>query len=389
MRYMKNIFQYSIIFMLVLCLGFSLMMLGSAQEEEEEEEHIQAYPIYWDRNVDILTAQNLKVFNLKVQQFDKDEFVAMSNTILEKIEPDPKLRRFAKFENAVEFTDEMKYKLYNKDADGTADNSESFKGFFWQDKLDTTSFINLDTRNGDVIFQNQMQRFLLLPAIKLLSKQEAITKAKDFIKNVELMPADFEQNCELLATYGLFYQEGKDGQYGEKTQRAMTFHFGREIEGIPVEGPGSRIIIQLGHEGRILSLVKKWNDITPAFILKPVAMERTTIGKLNDREQFEYAIQPVAKLEFRKPGKLEMTFAQNPYLSESEVRQAVEELIRHYWESPTSVDVMDIELVYYDRSGEYIQPAYAVELKLHFEDGETMDVLYHVAALRNPPEPIR
>ncbi len=381
MKFMGKTFGYTLILVMVIGMAFSLMMLGSAQPEDEDGP-VQPYAITWNGGVKFQSADSLKVYDLKIKSFDKPKFVSMSDKILAKVEPNAQIRALANFNNALEFKNDMEYRLYKMDGAAQA-APEAFRGFFWQDKLDPTSFINFDARTGDILFQNQFKRFMSLPAVQLPDKIQAESLARSFIKDVELMPADFEANGKLLAAIGLFSQECKDGNYGLKIQKALTLHFGREIDGIPVEGPGSKMIVQLGNQGRVLTFIKKWNDIAPAFEIHPDALRRVQVSKLERSDVLEPAAGKVEKLEI-KPGR--EFVAKTPYLSEAELRAAVEAKIRGDWDTPLRAEERDVQLVYFDRSGQFIQPAYAVQVALDFENNESFNVLYHIAALHDPPE---
>ena len=53
----------------------------------------------------------------------------------------------------------------------------------------------------------------------------------------------------------------KDGKVVEY-DKLRTVHFGRQIDGIDVGGPGSKITVQLGANGELVSVNRRWVEVT-------------------------------------------------------------------------------------------------------------------------------
>jgi hypothetical protein len=357
--------------------------------------------ISWASDIDIPTAKDLKIHKLVSKSIDKDKFVQLSNRILERVEPNAQLRRFVNFNEVQEVTDKVTLRFMRSEGEEESNKeTRATKLLSWSSSEDPTSFILQDSRNGDLIFQNQMSRFTTMSNIDLPSKIGAISAAEGFIEDVGLLPGDFNTNGELLATTALFQQEFKDGAYGNERQLLFNLYYGREIDGIQVEGPGSRMFAQIGHDGRVVSFIKKWNDFSPLLKITPTTALQNLQGSAKGSPQFN---DPTSNNRFAATAGGGSGFAAGtrqtlrrytaptlkltPYFSEQEIKDKLIDEIETSMESAKLVEVKDVSLVYYDRSGEYIRPAYAIELKIHYEEGE-LDYLFHMAALRNPPEAV-
>ena len=48
----------------------------------------------------------------------------------------------------------------------------------------------------------------------------------------------------------------------ELFKKLVTVRFSRQLDGLPVEGPGSRIIVRMGSGGELAGLIRRWNEFT-------------------------------------------------------------------------------------------------------------------------------
>jgi hypothetical protein len=281
------------------------------------------------------------------------------------------------------------------------DETKSFaKRLAWVNKDDPSSFITQDSNSGALLFQNQLRRYSGLTKVQLPTQELAMSKATQFIESVGLMPLDFKTNGKLLHAGGLYAQDFNDGVAGEKSQKLVILNYGRELNGVAVQGPGSKMVVQLGDQGQIVSFTKAWNAVSFLSAAGSTKMFQPMPGPPPGGSQI--APQPGASqlpdttkaiekrgslIERRTFDASKLKLRTTEYLTDGEVRNQINQDILNDWNTANLVEVNSIDLVYYDGDRDYIQPVYAVALTIHWGE-DTLNFLYHVAALRNPPEAI-
>ncbi len=121
--------------------------------------------------------------------------------------------------------------------------------------------------------------------------------------------------------------------------------FQRVIEGVPVHGPGGKLVVYLDHQGQMTGLERIWRGIETVY-------------------------KPVEAL--KKPARIEAHLTR--FLTQREVAQA---------------DVEDVEFGYFEMgphaAQRYLQPAYVMRLRLPFSDEKShMRSAFVVEAATNP-----
>jgi len=363
-----RIFQISLLAITALLILGLAPRWGSAQGGGGPE-------VKWAADIKIPSAQDLGVQKLIAKPLAQKDFVALSNKIVNRVESNANLRKAVNLKVTKSFTNRLA----------------------WVDNVDPSNFITQDSNSGDLLFQNQLRRYVGMAKVQVPTQQEAMNKTMKFLEDVNLLPLDFKTNAKLVHAGGLFGQDFQDGVAGEKSQKLVILNYGRELNGIAVQGPGSKLIAQLGDQGQIVSIERKWNSIAPTlggsvkmYIPTPEPPAKGQLGSAPGTSQ----LPGTAKEIERRGGILErrtidtgMLKLRTEYLTDSEVKNQINKDILSDWNTANFVEVNSIDLVYYDRAGNFIQPAYAVALTIHWGE-DTLNFLYHVAALRNPPESI-
>lgn len=337
------------------------LILGVAPQSGTAQ-RIASPKIEWGKDISIETAKGLTSHRLINKPVERGEFFSFSNKVLKRITGK-----------------NIKIK----------EEHTGWSGDFhaWIDKGDPSSLMMQNAVNGNFSFSNRMTEFATMERVSLPGKEEAQEIALGFLKDLELLPSDFEKNGILLHVGGLFAQDFKDGNASKISQKLITLNYGRELNGIPIQGPGSKLIVQIGHQGEIVTLNKKWNPIMLKLeVLKPFK------PKLHLIDPGIIEIKPGGQTTpwapaFTMPlGAPEKT-KQAPHFTSDEVRNMINRTMPTIWTTVDRIVINDIKLVYYDRSGNFIQPAYAVEMTI-FTGEESFQYLRHFSALRNAPEPI-
>ena len=212
--------------------------------------------IKWDPNIRIKSPVGLTLYKLINQRVDVGKFVALSSKIDNYIEPDQKFRLSIRSEDVLTDEDEL----------------------VWVEKGDPSKFITQNIKNGHFFFQKEPIGYLNMREVDLPSKEVAMSKFKAFINEVGMMPSDFESNGNLFRTGGVCTQVYNDGVCEEKVKLSRALFYERQLNNLPVRGPGSKITCEFGDKGRIISFRHKWNAIvqetlttqpTPSRVVKP------------------------------------------------------------------------------------------------------------------------
>lgn len=129
-------------------------------------------------------------------------------------------------------------------------------------KKDPSAHFRIDKMTGDLSFNKGLQQYLGDGAITgLPTKDQAAELAKRHLTNLGLMP---EKQGEMVVRHigGLKQVDvTADGKATER-DRLVTVHFGRQIDGIDVGGPGSKIVVDLGANGELVGLTRRWMEAT-------------------------------------------------------------------------------------------------------------------------------
>jgi hypothetical protein len=236
-----------------------------------------------------------------------------------------------------------------------------------------------DAVNGNLFFSNRMTDFVSRSKVSLPSASEAERIAVDFLKEMAMLPDDFEKSAKLLHVGGMFSADLQSGRATGKVQKLITLHFGREINGVSVQGPGSKIIVEIGDGGNIVTFNKKWNPtMLKLELIQPISPIRPT-------ERIMPGIRPT---EGRTgTGKEDSKQASSAFYTPDEMKELIQKTLQSEWTTADLIKINNVKLVYYDRSGSFIQPAYAIEAVITVGE-EKFNYLHHISALRQPPEAI-
>jgi hypothetical protein len=347
--------------MLILAIALILSFIPAVGEAQRDE----GPKIVWGDDIKFEvpgTAAGISMPTLRLlnKPVERGEFTNTSNRIL---------RKLLKREN-VKITEDR----IGEDKEFTA----------WIDKEDPSSLIWQNNKNGNLFFSNQKTNFLHMTKVSLPEGERAMSLATSFMKDLAILPADFE-NAELLHVGGMFSQDLRDGKTTAKVQHLVSLQWGRVLNGFPVQGPGSKIVVELGNGGEVVSLSKKWNPVqTGPLMIRPELKIREPLHPEMKMEEGQRRIEEERKID---PGMLQIKPILSEYLNAEEVKKLILNELAEEHKTAELVEIHSVRLVYYDRSGNYIQPAYAVEMFV-MGKGFEFQYLYHVAALRNPPEPI-
>jgi hypothetical protein len=161
-----------------------------------------------------------------------------------------------------------------------------------QSKDVPTRYLRINTKTGDLSFNRGMDRYMkpgTTPGLPV--EGEAIDVAFGHLKALGLGPEDWSQ-LVVQAVGGLGMgvsdEKGRTRQY----EKLTAVHFARQIDGVDVGGPGSKIVVYLGSDGELVGLHRRWGELRDAYgiskrsVLKPAEIEQRAVEHLQ-KEWYE------------------------------------------------------------------------------------------------------
>ncbi len=219
---------------------------------------------------------------------------------------------------------------------------------------DPTAMLHIDTQTRTIVFNKGIGDISDHASTPALTTVEAAPQvAKSLLEELQLSP---ENADELRVEHVGGLNMGLEGADGETQvfEKVRTVRFGRELGGMKVIGPGSRIVVQLGQEGQMRGVVRRWNEVVSA----PIAPES------------KFSAEQIREM---------ITFRLAGAASEAQ-----------------GIEFQSAEVVLFDDGKGVIEPAIRVEVELTFEtefraeDGTTQQrevknpLDFFVPILRNP-----
>ena len=111
---------------------------------------------------------------------------------------------------------------------------------------------------GYLRFSNDAKLAIEKEAKNLLSEDEAVGKAKEFLRANGLLP---ENTFFAGVGYYEFREYDSEGKTITQGKSALSVGFGFKIEGMKVEGPGAKASVVFGEDGEIIGASKIWREI--------------------------------------------------------------------------------------------------------------------------------
>lgn len=204
--------------------------------------------------------------------------------------------------------------------------NESGSALYATLKEDPSAYFRMDTSTGDFSFSKGLADYEDLSDTKgLPGKDEAIDLALMHLERLGLMPKDGDQLVvQAVGGVGMSAQDEKG--VVRDFEKLTSVHFGRQIDGIEVGGPGSKIVVHLGHNGELVGLHKRWIELR--------AMEKVS------RESF---------------------------LKEGEVKERALKHLQTEWSKASKIATALPEPGYFDDGKGHIEPVYFVQAKIQHE----------------------
>jgi len=216
---------------------------------------------------------------------------------------------------------------------------------------DNSTHIELNVVNGEFRFERGLKRYLGEFVPKLPSTKEVGDLSLGFLKQNGLLPKNTAE-LKLAHIGGLRAQSLIDGKNaGPIIDKLITVTYTRLVDGLPVIGPGSKLVLQIGDRGEVVGLIRHWRELNVAN-----RKEISRADLIDENEAYDLAKRQILS-EFGKDAVFEVC-GKGP--------------------------------AYYDNSGGILQPVYIFETEVITIDDSVVPTKYLavIPLLRNSPEPL-
>ena len=220
---------------------------------------------------------------------------------------------------------------------------------YLDEKGDATRHFEYNADKGYLSFNKGISKQIMNNAAKLPDEKTSESLAKKFLTDNGLMPAKGDQ-LKLEHVGGIKRVSSKD----KKEYDVMkTVTYSRTIDGVPVVGEGSKIIVELGDKGEVMAVTRKWRETKSTGANKMAAPDLKS--------------QAEAESEFGK-------------------------IVASQFGPKATSRVNTISKLYLDSDGTYLQPVYlmAAKIKIKTPEGQEIerDFIQPVSMLKKAPEAV-
>jgi hypothetical protein len=214
--------------------------------------------------------------------------------------------------------------------------------------VNTTFEENLAT--GDLSFSRNFNRYIGNFVPRLPSEDEAVKYAYEFLQTNGLMPKN-PRELKVAHVGGLRTSTVLKGDKpGPIVDKLKSVTLSRELNGIPVIGSGSKILVNIGDKGEVVGAIRRWRELDKSTRLSAAEL-------ISEREAMEMAQKQIIS-EFGKGSR---------------------------------VEVMQTQLAYYDNNGKAIQPVFAIQTKIQLADRAlpAMEYVSVIPVMKSPVEDLK
>lgn len=216
---------------------------------------------------------------------------------------------------------------------------------------DDSTRLEHNLATGEFRFERGLSRYLGDFAPKLPSRDEAVRASYDFLKQNGILPQRTEE-LKLAHVGGLRAQGVVDGKNaGPIVDKLITLSYSRVIDGVPVVGPGSKVVVNIGEGGEVVSLAHHWREV-----------QATSRKAVSEKE----------------------------LLTDDEVYSLAKRQIMAEFGEDALFEIRGKGPAYYDNNGSILQPVMVLETQVITNDDGVVptDYLCIIPLLRQSPEPL-
>jgi hypothetical protein len=126
---------------------------------------------------------------------------------------------------------------------------------------DTSAVFDVDTSTGAFLFNSGLKKYSgegNTPGLP--SERNAPELAREYLAKLNYLP-DNPKELVLNKVSGLGMSLAKEGKASDKYHKLVSVLFRRVLDGVPVQGRGSRIVVHLGENASLAGLINNWPKV--------------------------------------------------------------------------------------------------------------------------------
>ncbi|MDX6694644.1 MAG: hypothetical protein QOF02_2247 [Blastocatellia bacterium] len=240
---------------------------------------------------------------------------------------------------------------------GTSNVGDLYKSdentVYYVSKDDVSETFEHDLNNGNITYNKSMKKYMGDFVPQLPSREEAIKMAEEFLNKNALQPGNMGE-LRLAHFGGLRASSVIDGKKaGPVIDELVALTYGRTIDNMPVMGPGSKIVVNIGDKGEVMGLIRRWRELSAG-----------------SKKQ----VQP------------------EEMISQREAEEMARRQIMSEYGEKTPYQIIGSSKAYYDNNGKILQPVYIFETTINIPSREQnikpINYLCVIPMLKNSPEPL-
>ncbi len=126
---------------------------------------------------------------------------------------------------------------------------------------DPSAVFDIDQKTGSFLLNYGLKKYAKKGSTKRLpASAEARELARKHLAETGYLPKN-EQELVVAHVGGLNMAAAKDGRPMGTYKKLVTVQFSRVLNGMPVQGPGSRIVVHLGENGAMAGMIRNWPEV--------------------------------------------------------------------------------------------------------------------------------
>ncbi len=126
---------------------------------------------------------------------------------------------------------------------------------------DPSAVFDIDARTGSFLVNYGLKRYSTEGSTRNLpSAGAAEDLARSYLAKAGYLPQN-EQEMVLAGVGGMDMAVAKDGKTRGPYKKLVTVRFSRVLNGMQVQGPGSRLVVHLGENGEMTGMIWNWPEV--------------------------------------------------------------------------------------------------------------------------------
>lgn len=140
--------------------------------------------------------------------------------------------------------------------------------FLFTSSQDPSAVFDINRQTGSFLLNFGLKKYSNEGSTRNLpSSGNAPELARKYLEETGILPKN-EKEIVLAHVGGLNMAVAKDGKRKGNYKKLVTVQFSRVLNGMPVQGPGSRLLVHLGEQGSLAGMIKNWSDVKAVPVTK-------------------------------------------------------------------------------------------------------------------------